>query len=532
MRIAHAIALGALLVAGASGCHEYLSGPSLGANNPNNIQSLKDPTSLYVGLEAGQAANFTSQFARFMGEYTQQTAGVSRQQAGFDLYVVGPGDVDGVYSGFWAALSGGGGAADARTIQIYSQAAHDSLFKGIAMVWEAMIIGEAASVWGAVPYTQAFNAAQYPQPKYDDQITVFKEVETTLDSALIYLNCATADVKSGSPNIGPTGPVTSGVNRAAEVIYAGRKPAQLKAVYTSVAHTLKARFYLDMASVDPTNYANALAQAQQGIASPADDWDWYSNASLVPNEWFYFMGQRGDNGPGAALIHLMKARIASGEDVDNGRFGFYFTDGNNATCVLSGNALMPDSGCTGNRPGGNTALPYSSGNSLFNAFTNDGSLQQPAVTYTETQLIIAETELQTGNAGLALTALNNVRANETYGSDALDGVKICTPTCTFGAQKPATTATLQNIIEEKYIDLFATPEVYNDYKRTCLPYLAAAPASALSTVTRADVPGRLPYGLTAITTDPNTPSVGPTADNANQPSACPTLTYTSTPAAW
>ncbi len=251
MRIAFAIALGAALVVGAAGCHDYLSGPSLGGNNPNAVQKLKDPTSLYVGLEAAQAQQFTSQFARFTGEYMQQTAGVARQQQGYDLYVVGPTSTDGPYSSFYAGINeGGGGAGDARLIQQYAQAEHDSLFKGIAMVWEAMLVGEVASIWGAVPYSQAFNPTSFPTPKYDDQITVLKEVETTLDSALIYLNCATADVTKGSPNIGPSGPITSSVNRTAEIIYTGRTASQLKAVYAAVAHTLKARFYLDMAPVD------------------------------------------------------------------------------------------------------------------------------------------------------------------------------------------------------------------------------------------------------------------------------------------
>src|SRR5581483_132666 len=107
----------------------------------------------------------------------------------------------------------------------------------------------------------------------------------------------------------------------------------------------------------------------------------------------------------------------------------------------------------------------------------------------------------------------------------------CSPTCKFAAQ-PHVAPTLQNIIEEKYIDLFATPEVWNDYKRTCLPYLAAAPSTPTSSATRANVPGRLPYGLTAANADPNTPNVGATSQNANDPHACPTLTYTSTPAAW
>ena len=531
MRIAHAIALGAAVLIGATGCKDYLSGPSLGGKNPNAVQGLKDATSLYVGLEAAQAQNFVSQFSRWMGEYTQQTAGVSRQQAGYDLYVVGPTDADGVFAAFWAGNGeGGGGAADARNIQIFAAAATDSLFKGIAMVWEAMIIGEAASIWGAVPYSQAFNPTTYPTPKYDDQITVFKEVETTLDSALIYLHSVPNDVNPASTNIGPTGQI-AGVARAAEIIYAGRTPSQLKAVYTAVAHTLKARYYMDQATVNASAYASALAEAQQGIDSTGDDWNWYANAALVPNAWFAFMGARGDNNPGSAMVDLMKARIAAGLDVDNGRFNFYFANVAGKPCVLSGTALMPDSGCTGNRPGGNSVLPHGEGNSSFFAFNNLGSLNAPAVTFAENWLIVAEAALQTGNAGLAQTALNKVRANEVYGADAIDGTPLCTPKCAFTAQPPVP-ATLQNIMEEGYIDLLATPEVYNNYKRTCFPWLAAAPASAQSAVTRADLPGRIPYGLTAINADPNTPNIGPTALNANQPTACPTLTYSSTPAAW
>ncbi len=280
-----------------------------------------------------------------------------------------------------------------------------------------------------------------------------------------------------------------------------------------------------------SNYGLALTEAQAGIQTPNDDWNWYFNGALNPNGWFAFMGARADINAGSAIIHLMKARIASGLDIDNGRFNFYFSDGNGAPCVLTAPALAPDAGCTGNRPGNNSALPYGGGNSAFNLFNFDGSFYSPGVTFAETWLIVAEAAVETGNAGLAQTALNKVRSNETYGADVLDGLKNCSSECTFPAQPPVA-ATLQNIIEEKYIDLFATPEVYNDYKRTCFPWLAAAPASTSSAVTRGNIPGRLPYGLTAINADPNTPNVGPTALNANQPTACPTLTYSSSPAAW
>lgn len=532
MRIASAIALGGALLVGAAGCSNYLSGPGLGGDDPNSVAGLKDPGPLYDGVEVSQMSNYNTQFARWMAEYTQQVAGVARQQIGFDLYVVGPGATNGTYDSFWASpgpAAGGGGAADLRKVQVIAQSQHDSIYVGIAKVWEAMLIGDAASIWGDVVYSQAFNSTQYPQPKYDPQMTALTEVETTLDSALIYLGCDTL----GTTNIGPTGALPHGVTRTAEIIYAGLTPGRLVAAYKHVAHTLKARYYLHMASVDASNYAKALSEAQLGIASPAGDWNWFAGGSQI-NRWVDFMGGRGDVAPGAALIHLMKARIASGLDVDNGRFGFYFLDGSSPSakpCALSGNALMPDSGCTGNRPGGNSVLPYGEGFSTFNLWNNDGSFQQPEVTYTETQLIIAEAALQTGNAALAQTSLNNVRNNETYGADVGDNLSNCSAECTFSAQPPVP-ATLQNIVEEEYIDLLGNPEVYNTYKRTCLPSLAAAPSSPTSTVTRATIAYRLPYSQNVIDADPNTPNVGPSSQNTNQPHACPALTYTSTPAAW
>ena len=532
MRTASAIALGTALLLGAAGCSNFLTGPGLGNNDPNSVNGLTDPGPLYDGVEVGQMSNYTTQFARWMAEYTQQIAGVSRQQQGNDLYLAAPAGTDEIFDGFWAALGsngeGGGGAADLRKVQQVAQKQHDSIYVGIAKVWEAMLIGDAASIWGAVVYSQAFNNTAYPQPKYDDQLTVLREVETTLDSALIYLSCDT----TGATNLGPTGVLPKGVARTAEIIYAGQTPGTLVQTYKQVAHTLKARFYLHLAAVDPSSYAKALAEAQKGIASPANDFNWYASAQLT-NRWVDFMGNRADIAPGSALVHLMKTRIANGLDVDNGRFGFYFLDGesNPKPCVLSGNALLPDSGCTGNRPGANSVLPYGEGNSSFNVWNNGGSFKQPQVTYTETQLIVAEAALWTGNAALAQASLNNVRNNETYGADAAGDFRNCNPICTFGAQ-PVVPATLENIVEEEYIDLIGYPEVYNTYKRTCLPSLAAAPASPSSAVTRATIAYRLPYSQNAINSDPNTPNVGSTARNANQPADCPAVTYSSTPTAW
>jgi hypothetical protein len=75
-------------------------------------------------------------------------------------------------------------------------------------------------------------------------------------------------------------------------------------------------------------------------------------------------------------------------------------------------------------------------------------------------------------------------------------------------------------------------EVWNDYKRTCLPSLAPTPPLGSKLPGTSPIPGRLPYGITEINANPHTPNVPPTGFNANDPNQCPVLNYsTSSPLA-
>jgi hypothetical protein len=74
-------------------------------------------------------------------------------------------------------------------------------------------------------------------------------------------------------------------------------------------------------------------------------------------------------------------------------------------------------------------------------------------------------------------------------------------------------ALLREIMTEKYITLFQNIEVWNDYKRTCLP--ALVPAGGKS-----DVPGRFLYPTGERQTNPNVPNDPPTQRNWNDPQSC------------
>lgn len=512
MRQFHKVVLGLGLALSVAGCSDYLSAPDV-VSDPTKVTQLTKPGPLYIGIQEAGPPQREGQLARFAVEYTQQVAGFSRQQIGFDLYQADPSDVDPYFGAIYGTnntLNGGGGLLDIHKMQQFARLNNDSLFIGIAKVYEAMYMGLAADQFGDIPYREAADSTILT-PHFEPQLQIYADLQAQLDSAITIFLAAT-----GITNAGPSAD-------GSELIYGDRggDPNALRAVYTAVAHSLKARLYMHTAEVDPTAYAKALAEVPLGISTPADDFLWFHDGSPQgQNIWYQFMAARGDVAPGAAFIEIQKRRITAGVD-DNARFAFYFTEaspGVFAGVRPTGSDNMVTNGVIYNGAG----IPAGAF-SLFGAFIDGasppGDFRQPEITYIETQLIGAEAALQTGNAGLAQTFLNNARTNRTYG--ATGGAPV-----SFGNAPGVLAATLQNIIEEKYVSLYLNPEVWNDYKRTCFPSLAPAPGVAGGTTPRTTpIFGRLPYGLSELNANTNAPSTPSSARNANDPNACPVLNY-------
>jgi hypothetical protein len=519
MRQSIKVALTLGLAVGAAGCSDYLSGPGVD-QDPNNVINLSRAAPLYVGIQAAGPPQREGQLARLALMYMQQVAGIDRQQADFDLYGATQADTDtyfGAVYGTSNVITGGGGLLDIHKLQQIGLAAGDSLYVGIGKVYEALYIGFAADLWGDIPYREAADST-IREPQYDPQLQIYDDLQQQLDSAInIFLLAA-----------GPTnqGPAADG----SELIYSdrGTDPNALRAVYTRVAHSLKARLYMHTAEVNAASYPLALQHAQLGIATPADDFNWYHDATAAGiNIWWQFQATRaGDLSAGAALIEILKDRIAEGVEGPE-RLAFYFTPAAGGTDFF------------GYRPGRTTGIPTAGGiyngsgsptgtfsffTAPFDGLSTAGGIRIPELTYAETQLIAAEAAFQAGGVGAAQPFLNAARTGRRWGTQV------------FGNAPGALTATLENIIEEKYTTLFLNPEVWNDYKRTCLPALAPAPLTTApgSAPRNTPIPGRIPYGQTEITSNPNTPTtnsagvaITPTGQNPNDPNPCPPLNYTS-----
>ena len=63
----------------------------------------------------------------------------------------------------------------------------DSVLAGCSMVLSAKLMQEMVDMFGNLPYSQAFQNTKYPQPAYDKAQDIYKALQGTLDSAIIYM---------------------------------------------------------------------------------------------------------------------------------------------------------------------------------------------------------------------------------------------------------------------------------------------------------------------------------------------------------
>lgn len=395
-----------------------------------------------------------SQFIQQTGDLARVAAMWTQQMAGTDRQYIELGTytiTEDAFSPQFSRVYIGGGLVDMRRIIAASEDAGDRVFAGVVKVWEAFTIGTAAGIWGDIPYSEAVGDAV--QPKLDEQADVYAAVQALLDEAI-------TDLESGE----------GGGPGAADLIYGGDASRWIEAAYT-----LKARFHLHMAEADDAHYALALTAAANGISSPANDFRTYQSATPgEQNVWYQFMFRDRDSyiRAGAFLVDLLVAR-------GDPRLDDYFAPN------LDGDFVGADPGQT-----------FNATHSLLSATRGAPEFRQPLITWAENQLIIAEAAFQTGDEPTALDRLNAVRGEAGLPDVALAGV-----------------ALFEEIMTEKYISLFQNIEVWNDYKRTCLP--------AITPVDGGPVPGRLLYGTAERNANPNIPAPGAQpARNDNDPDPC------------
>ena len=460
-RLLHRTAAALCLTMAFAACSSFLEADKAVADP--NLPTAATRDQLFVGAQANIFAQQEGPLAMIACQWMQQCAGVNgrfvQQQ---DAYSVNASTFDLPFQEVYSA----GGLLTLRTVQASAEADGDDVYKGIAQVLEALLIGTTTDIWGDIPYSEA--VGDNPTPAFDNQMDIYASLQTLLSDAVTNL---------GGAGAGPG---------AVDLFFGGAK-----APWIQVANTLKARYHLHTAEVlGAPAYTAARTAALLGISSSANDLrSLHSAATSERNLWVQFQGT--SFGPdlvaGRRLVDLMTAQ-------NDPRLTEYF--GRNEAGGFGGFDVT-----TGTTPGSQvSALAGSTDratcSTLCRGARDKDAFRQPIVTWEENQLILAETNFRITGAAAAQPFLDAVRTAN---------------------GKPAVPATLRSIMEEKYIALYQNIEVWSDWKRTCLPTLAPAFGKTV-------IPGRLYYGQTEEQTNPNTP---PSADqslvtvrNRNDPAGC------------
>ena len=390
------------LVVGAAACTSFLT-DSTASTDPNNPATVTT-AQLFTAVQAAQFIAQEGNPAFLTCLFMQQCQGVGGRFVSQESeYTITNATANAEFAGVY----GGGGLLDIKTIESRSDAAGDLQYKGIAEVWEALVIGTAADVWGDIPYREAAGDAAHPA--FDPQLQVYDDVEAKLDQAI-------TDLGGAGPGPG-----------ANDFVYGGDV-----AKWKAAAYTLKARYFLHQVEArGSSKYQDAIDAATNGIATHAGDFlTFHTTATFERNVWYQFQVNSGfgdDIVAGATLVNIMNAQ----SDPRRAQYFGKTPNGNYGGVDING-GVGPNgvSGLKGTR--------------------NDPGFRQPIVTSDENSLILAEANFVLHGAAAAQPFLDQERS-----SNGLSPI----------------TATLQSIMTEKYIALFQNVEVWSDYKRTCLPAL-------------------------------------------------------------
>jgi hypothetical protein len=177
MRKSLMIAGAASIAIGTAACTSFLTDPHA-ATDPNNPAEVTT-AQLFTAVQAAQFLQQEGNEAFLTCLFMQQCQGVGgrfvNQESEYTI-------TNATTIAEFPSIYDAGGLLDIKTIEERSDAAGDMQYKGIAEVWEALVIGTAADVYGDIPYRDAVGTSAHPT--YDPQLQVYDDVEAKLDQAI------------------------------------------------------------------------------------------------------------------------------------------------------------------------------------------------------------------------------------------------------------------------------------------------------------------------------------------------------------
>ena len=225
----------AVLCLGFSSCEQNLEELNV---DPNSLREV--PLELQLPEAITQAVfNAGSNPNRIAGIVMQQMRGVDAQQVDYTRYVIGEDAVNnfwntGLYAGVLRSCD-----------VIINQATEEEapFYSGAAKILMANQLGIATSIFGDLPYNEAFQGADNLMPGYDSQEAIYGIVQTLLDEGI-----AEITTDGGGAAAGYLG---------GDLIYDGNSDR-----WAAMARGLKARYLMHIYNRNSGAAGDALAQLE------------------------------------------------------------------------------------------------------------------------------------------------------------------------------------------------------------------------------------------------------------------------------
>jgi hypothetical protein len=429
-------------------CEKDLNDASVNPNDPADVP----PGLLLTGATSDLAYTHGGDFARFTGIFTHHLDGTDRQFSdSYQKYNMAQNDFNTNWNNVYSALT------NLAKLKSKSDASGYDHYAGISRILLAFEIMEASDVYGAMPFSEAFQENDNLTPKFDSQEALYATCERMLGEALISLGKPKGLTEPGSDDF----------------IYKGDL-----AKWGKFAHAIKARLYLHKSKRDVTNYAKALAEVALSFSAAADEarYPYPGGTGSAPMQQFFSSrGGYASGGYGYADI------AASFQDTVRMRI----------FCNILDPAVLDATGAVTGGFQDNfsdyEAHPY---------FTANQAL--PLISFAELMFIKAECLIKTGgtDSDVRTATKAGIDASFVYAGSAGAAATYTAQTSVLGG---TAALTLQDVITQKYLALFCEPEVFTDWRRTGFPALT-------SNSTSKPIPRRFYYPQNESDLNPNTPA--------------------------
>lgn len=347
------------------------------------------------------------------------------------------------------------------------------------------------SLWGPIPFTEALNQEEFPQPAFDDQETVLRGLLTKLDEAIALIDAADTEANP---------PIESG-----DLVYGGDME-----MWERFANSLKLRILMMIRNQDPSVDAQIATLLNQPLIrengqeaaipffTTTDNENnlWRLNnmfggfTGAGTGNWFIFAGE--------ALVETMKER-------DDPRLNTYFS------CAVDedGNPIAPGGSADAFASDCDTEDFYGQAPGVFQYGDETAAVSQNIIredwpsriiTASEVWLYEAEFLADNGDAGAGAALEEGVERALDYFDDKPGEIS--------DAEKQAYLAslpdnpTVEDVWAQQYIEVYdRSPENWTQVRRTHFPSLEVPNEARLGDIIR-----RWPYPPDERSANPNVPA--------------------------